>query len=264
MSATTFHETYAELGATKLAPPSKLLLLAEMRAVGELALGLASLPLLATAPRGDGHTVLVLPGFLTSDRSTELLRRYLRAIGHDAVGWQLGRNLGGIYRMRPQLRARVKALAEKSGRKISIVGWSLGGVYARDLALHLPHHVRSIVTMGSPFTRDFRANNVGRMYDTVSGEAIEDAHPHDILALTGDMPVPATSIFSRTDGVVHWRSSQVRERHDAENIEVIGASHLGLGANPAVLWAVADRLAQKEGQFKAFARRGPFAMAYGK
>lgn len=242
-------------------PPSKWLLLAEGRAVAEHALGLAALPLLATAPRGDGHTVLVLPGFLTSDLSTEFLRGYLRGMGYRAVGWELGRNLGGLYRMRGRIRDKLRAIARERGR-VSLVGWSLGGVYARDLALALPELVRSVITLGSPFSRDLRANNVGRVYDNVSGERVEDADPRDIAALSGDLPVPVTSIYSRTDGVVSWRTSRVREKHDAENIEVWGASHLGLGAHPAVVWAIADRLAQREGEFQPFGRRGPFHVAY--
>jgi pimeloyl-ACP methyl ester carboxylesterase len=245
-------------------PPSKLLLLAEIRAFGEFALGLASLPALATAPKGDGHTVLVLPGFLTSDSSTDFMRRALRGLGLNAVGWDLGRNLGGIYGMREKLRDKVAALKRESGHKISLVGWSLGGVYARDLAISLPDMVRGIVTLGSPFSGDLRANNVGRLYDVVSGERVDDADPVDVAALAGHLPVPATSIYSRTDGVVHWRTSQVKEHPEAENIEVVGASHLGLGFNPAVLWAVADRLSQAEGVFAPFARKGPFAMAYRK
>jgi pimeloyl-ACP methyl ester carboxylesterase len=243
-------------------PPSKLLLLGEVRAVYEFALGVASLPTLATAPRGDGHTVLVLPGFLTSDSSTEFLRSYLRGMGLTAVGWEMGRNLGGLYRMRDLLRAKVRDLARQSGGKISVVGWSLGGVYARDLALALPDCIRGIVTLGSPFTGDLRANNVGKLYDRVSGEQVDEAQIEDVTALAGDLPVPATSIYSRTDGVVAWRTSLVRENARAENIEVHGASHLGLGFNPAVLWAIADRLAQKEGRFERFGRSGPFALAY--
>jgi pimeloyl-ACP methyl ester carboxylesterase len=243
-------------------PPSKLLLLAEFRALGEFALGLASLPALAMAPKGDGHTVLVLPGFLTSDSSTDFMRRALRGLGLNAVGWDMGRNLGGIYGMRDRLRDKVAALKRESGHKISLVGWSLGGVYARDLAISLPDMVRGIVTLGSPFSGDLRANNVGRLYDVVSGESVDDADPVDVAALAGHLPVPATSIYSRTDGVVHWRTSQVKEHPEAENIEVVGASHLGLGFNPAVLWAVADRLSQAEGVFTPFARKGPFAMAY--
>lgn len=244
-------------------PPSKLLLLSEWRAIGELALGLASLPALAAAPKGDGHTVLVLPGFLTSDRSTEFLRRTLRGLGLNAVGWELGRNLGGLYGMRQKLRDRVAALErDTGGGRISVVGWSLGGVYARDLALSLPDMIRDVITLGSPFSGDLRANNVGRLYDVVSGESVDDARPEDVRALAGDLPVPATSIYSRSDGVVHWRTSQVRANAWAENIEVLGASHLGLGVNPAVVWAVADRLAQPEGSFKPFGRRGPFSLAY--
>jgi pimeloyl-ACP methyl ester carboxylesterase len=243
-------------------PPSKLLLLAEIRVVYEFALGVASLPTLATAPRGDGHTVLVLPGFLTSDTSTDFLRTYLRGIGLNAVGWEMGRNLGGLYRMRDMLRAKVRDLARQSGRSISVLGWSLGGVYARDLALALPEAIRGIITLGSPFTGDLRANNVGKLYDRVSGEHVDEAQVEDVAALAGDLPVPATSIYSRTDGVVSWRTSLVRENARAENIEVHGASHLGLGFNPAVLWAIADRLAQKEGSFARFGRTGPFALAY--
>jgi hypothetical protein len=245
-----------------LKPPSKLLLLAECRAVGELALGLASLPALATAPRGDGHTVLVLPGFLTSDKSTEFLRGVLSHLGYNAVGWDMGRNTGGLYSRRAPLRDKLESLQRESGRRVSIVGWSLGGVYARDLALGAPEHVRRIVTLGTPFTGDLRANNVGRLYDHVSGENPEHAQPADIAALAGDLPVPATSIYSRTDGIVHWRTSQVRPSAQAENIEVWGASHIGLGVNPAVVWAVADRLAQREGEFALFGRTGPFALAY--
>ena len=256
MSGTTFD--------TAMRPPSKLLLLAELRAFGEFALGLATLPALAAAPKGDGHTVLVLPGFLTSDSSTDFMRRALRGLGLNAVGWNMGRNLGGLYGMRDKLREKVAALKKESGSKVSVVGWSLGGVYARDLALSLPDMVRGIVTLGSPFSGDLRANNVGRLYDVVSGESVDDADPGDVAALAGHLPVPATSIFSRTDGVVHWRTSQVQDHHSAENIEVIGASHLGLGFNPAVLWAITDRLAQAEGAFRRFTRRGPFALAYGR
>jgi len=255
----------AATDTTQFKPPSKLLMLAEIRALGELALGVAALPTIAaTVNKGDGHTVLVLPGFLTSDRSTDFLRGVLRGLGLNAVGWEMGRNLGGIYGMREKLREKVSDLARESGRKVSIVGWSLGGVYARDLAHAMPHAIRGIISMGSPFSGDLRANNVGRLYDIVSGEKVDDADPEDIRKLAGDMPVPATSIYSRTDGIVHWRTSLMNEHETAENIEVKGASHLGLGFNPAVLWAVADRLSQAEGAFARFTRNGPIAMAYGK
>jgi pimeloyl-ACP methyl ester carboxylesterase len=215
-----------------------------------------------TARRGDGHPVLVLPGFLVSDFSTEMLRRYLSLLGYQAHGWALGFNLGGVYRMRRVLPQRVHELHRQTGRTVSLVGWSLGGVYARDLALAVPGAVRSVITLGSPFNEHARANNAGRWYDRISGESIDAAHPDDRAALAGDLPVPTTSIYSRADGVVSWRASVLRENGRAENIEVLGASHLGLGVNPAVLWAIADRLAQPEGRFRHFGRMGPFALAY--
>ena len=141
------------------------------------------------------------------------------------------------------------------------VGWSLGGVYARDLALQAPDMVRSVITLGSPFANDIRATNATRLYELVSGEGVDDV-PGLREAIAGDLPVPATSIYSRTDGIVNWRTSLLRPSATAENIEVHFASHLGIGVNPAALWAVADRLAQPEGEFRHFDRSGPFAIAY--
>src|SRR5206468_7106529 len=86
----------------------------------------------------------------------------------------------------------------------------------------------------------------------------------DLAALGGDLPVPTTSIYTKLDGVVNWRCSLTRESARAENIEILLASHIGLGGNPAALWAIADRLAQRPGEFKPFARSGPFALAYGR
>jgi len=121
-----------------LRPPSLGLLLAEMRGIFELNASLMMSPLLMRAPRGDGHPVLALPGFLASDLSMAPLRRYLTELGYDAHAWQMGRNLGGLSRVRAALRERLAAIHASTGRKVSVVGWSLGGVYARDLALHAP------------------------------------------------------------------------------------------------------------------------------
>jgi len=247
--------------AKRLRPPSLGLLLAEMRGIFELNASLMMSPLLMRAPRGDGHPVLALPGFLASDLSMMPLRRYLTELGYDAHAWQMGRNLGGILRLREALRERLAQIHATTGRKVSLVGWSLGGVYARDLALHAPDMVRNVVTLGSPFANDVRATNATRLYEALSGETIGD-DPELVDAIAGDLPVPATSVFSRADGVVNWRTCLLRPSATAENIEVYLASHVGLGVNPAVLWAVADRLAQAEGQFSQFERSGPFAIAY--
>ena len=245
----------------RLRPPGLGLLLAEARGIFEFNASLWLSPLLMRAPRGDGHPVLALPGFLAGDMSMAPMRRYLAELGYNAYAWQMGRNTGGVARMRAALLDRLAAIHAASGRKVSIVGWSLGGVYARDLALQAPDMVRCVVTLGSPFAGDIRATNARRLYEALTGETVGD-NPELREAIAGDLSVPATSIYSRTDGVVNWRTCLLRPSETAENIEVHLASHVGLGVNPAALWAVADRLAQSEGQFAQFDRSGPFAIAY--
>jgi dienelactone hydrolase len=248
----------------RLKPPGAAMMLAESRSVLELNASLMLSPLLLTAPRGDGHPVLALPGFLAGDLSTSLLRRYIGLIGYEPHAWDLGRNFGGVYRMRQLLQDRLRFIHEASGRKVSLVGWSLGGVYARDLALQMPECVRSVITLGSPFANDITATSIRKLYETLSGELISDAKIEDIQGLAGDLPVPATSIFTKGDGIVHWRTCLLKANERAENIEITLASHTGLGVNPAALWAIADRLAQPEGVFKPFNRIGPFMLAYGR
>jgi len=247
--------------ARRLRPPGLGLMLAEVRGIFEFNTSVLLSPLLMRAPRGDGHPVLALPGFLASDLSMAPMRRYLKELGYDAYAWQMGRNTGGLARMRDALHDRLAEIHGKTGRKVSIVGWSLGGVYARDLALQAPDMVRYVVTLGSPFAGDVRATNATRLYEAMSGEAVQqDSELRKAIA--GDLPVPTTSIYSRTDGIVNWRTCLLRPSDTAENIEVHLASHVGLGVNAAALWAVADRLAQAEGQFGQFLRSGPFAIAY--
>ena len=251
----------AASGEKKLRPPSLFMMLAEVRSLFEFNSSLLLSPLLMRAPKGDGHPVLALPGFLASDLSMAPMRRYLKELGYDTYAWNMGRNLGGVASKRGALRDLVRHIHDTTGRKVSVVGWSLGGIYARDLALQLPDMVRSVITLGSPFTSDVRATNATRLYEALSGEGIND-NPEIQQAIAGDLPVPTTSIYSRTDGIVNWHTCHLNPSETAENIEVHLASHIGLGVNPAALWAVADRLAQAEGEFKQFDRSGPFAIAY--
>jgi pimeloyl-ACP methyl ester carboxylesterase len=247
--------------AGRLRPPGLGLLLAEVRGIFEFNTSLLLSPLLMRAPRGDGHPVLTLPGFLASDMSMAPMRRYLKELGYDPYAWKMGRNIGGVSSKRAALRDRLAEIHDATGRKVSIVGWSLGGVYARDLALQAPGMVRYVVTLGSPFANDVRATNATRLYEALSGEPVE-ANSELRTAIAGDLPVPTTSIYSRTDGIVNWRTCLLRPSDTAENIEVHLASHVGMGVNSAALWAVADRLAQAEGEFRQFDRSGPFAIAY--
>src|SRR6202140_2312936 len=122
----------------RLRPPALSLLLAEVRGIFEFNASLLLSPLLMQAQRGDGHPVLTLPGFLASDLSMAPMRRYLKELGYDAYAWNNGRNVGGVSRLRAALRDRLAEIHESTGRKVSIIGWSLGGVNARDLALQAP------------------------------------------------------------------------------------------------------------------------------
>src|SRR3954447_13616834 len=142
--------------AGRLRPPGLGLFLAEARGILEFNASLLLSPLLLRAPRGDGHPVLALPGFLASDLSMMPLRRYLGELGYDAHAWRMGRNTGGISRMRGALLDRLKEIHAASGRKVSLIGWSLGGVHARDLALRAPEMVRYVITLASPFANDVR------------------------------------------------------------------------------------------------------------
>ena len=252
MTATT--ASHAQMEA-----PSRLLQLAELRAGWELGATLSLWPLLKLAPRGDGHPVVVLPGLVASDMSTELLRRYLRGRGYDTHGWGLGRNLGPRKGVEAGMFELLESLHAREGRKVSLIGWSLGGAYARLLAAKRPDLVRSVITLGSPFAGSPRSTNAWRVYEGVSGQSANDAARMKYVRPTP--PVPTTSIYSRTDGIVAWRGSVEKEGPTSENIEVF-ASHLGMGANASVLYAVADRLAQPEGGWKPFNRSGLGALVY--
>lgn len=246
-------------------PPSKLLALSELpRALAELGSLPWATPLLMSAPRGDGHPVLVIPGFVTTDVSTTLLRRYLESMSYDVYAWELGRNLGprAIGRQGEKLIERLDAIHEETGRKVSLVGWSLGGVMARQLARRRPEKVRQIISLGSPFAGDPRATSVWRTYQALTGQRIDDPDTREQLRESLTVPpVPSTAIYSKADGIVAWRNCCEPEAVETDNIEVYG-SHCGLGVNASVLYAVADRLAQAEGEWAPFRRNGLRAFFY--
>jgi pimeloyl-ACP methyl ester carboxylesterase len=242
-------------------PPSRALMLLEGRALPEFGAFLGSLPLLSLAPRGDGHPVLVLPGLVTSDVATRPLRSFLQRQGYAVSGWGLGRNFGPRPGIQEGMLARLRELHEMHGRKVSLVGWSLGGIYARQLAKMEPDLVRSVITLGSPFGGHPQATNAWRLYEAVSGKQSLDADEEFGGALADAPPVPTTAIFSRTDGICAWQICMEHPTARAENIEVQG-SHCGLGHNPAVVYAVADRLAQREGAWTRFDRSGWRSFVY--
>jgi pimeloyl-ACP methyl ester carboxylesterase len=245
--------------ATPHRAPGLMKVLLEARAPLEYVASLAAAPWLLRAPRGDGHAVLVYPGFLASDFSTRPLRRLLRSLGHDVHGWDQGRNLGPRDGTFDRALQRIEELHRSSGRSVSLVGWSLGGVYARELAKQLPQAVRAVVTLGTPFAGSLQANNAWRTYQWVRRKRPPSPHPqHDLQT---PPPVPTSSIYSRSDGIVAWQCSIEAAGPMSESIEV-AASHAGLGVNPFALFALADRLAQPEGAWRPFDRSGLRATLY--
>ena len=236
--------------ASPLRPPSPWLLLAEGgRAPWEYAATIAAMPWLNRVPAGDGHAVIVFPGLGASELSTRPLRDYLARLGYAAYDWGLGRN-------RPQpgvmeaCRHRVLDVARQHGGKVSLVGWSLGGIYARELGKHLEAQTRCVITLGSPFSGDTRATHATRAYEMLGGRPAR--HDPERAARLRQAPhVPTTSIYSKSDGVVAWQCSLNDAQPHTENIE-IHASHLGLGVNPLALYVVADRLRQDPARWQRF------------
>lgn len=245
--------------AAETRPPSQLLLALEVRGILELQAFFAFYPLLRRAPRGDGHPVLVLPGLSASDVSTRPLRTYLKAQGYAAHGWKLGSNHGPRPGVEDAMDARLAELADRYGRKVTVIGWSLGGVFARELSRRAPSLVRQVITMGSPFANEPKASNAWRLYEYLSERKVDDWPDRE--AMKAPPPVPSTAIYSRSDGIVAWQGCREQPAATTQNIEVEG-SHSGLGHNPAVLYVIADRLAVPENEWWPFDRGGARKLLY--
>ena len=233
-------------------PPSAWLMALELRAFWEFCALLPAWPVLNKAPKGDGHAVMVFPGLSANDVSTVPLRYYLQSLNYKPWGWEQGFNFGPRAGVMDEAKSNLQRTFDSTGRKVSLIGWSLGGVYARELAKEMPHMVRSVITLGTPFAGSYKATNAWRVYQLASGRNIERESENYNLPVAP--PMPTSSIYTKTDGVVAWQASiQAPSKTNActENIEVI-ASHIGLGLNPSAWWAIADRLAQPEGNWQSF------------
>ena len=225
--------------------PSLVLLgLEPWRAAWELAVNKVTRP--NPAVRGDGSPVVIFPGMATDARAVAPLRDHCLALGYSAFDWGRGFNTGpsgDVDQWLAELARETRARIAPFGAKATLIGWSLGGLYARELAKLMPSSVRQVITIGTPFNADADYTNVGWLYELLNGQpATAPAAMHRRLKQAPN--VPTTSIYSRTDGVVAWQTC----KHEAasartQDIEV-RSSHLGMGWNRDVLRVVGDCLAR--------------------
>jgi pimeloyl-ACP methyl ester carboxylesterase len=229
-------------GTSPIVAPPLHLLAREARVAAEVAWFLLRMRSLRDLPRGDGHPVIIVPGFGADDLMTQPLQRALLRLGYDARGWNLGRNLG----MRPQIKTALveylQRLHAKHGNKVSLVGWSLGGVFVREMARHQPQLVRRVFTLGSPINGEPDANNMLPFFRLANRGKPVSLDRQGFERRRKAPPVPCTAIFSKTDGIVAWRCCLEEAAVNTENIEVAG-SHFGLVYNIEVLRILAERLA---------------------
>jgi pimeloyl-ACP methyl ester carboxylesterase len=216
-------------------------------------------PWLSHLPHGDGRPVLVLPGFTASDRSTVTLRRLLTELGYDVYAWDNGQNMGPSAQVVAGVQRRLHEITQSTGESVTLVGWSLGGIYARALAERFPVEVRHCITMGSPFrVSSGSATWAGSLFSATAKMRGRQAPSSDEPGVfhpgyRGAPPVPTTNLFSRFDGIVPWKACIDDPSSRSENVEVVCA-HLGFGHDPGAISVIADRLTLLAGQWHPFAQ----------
>lgn len=215
-------------------------------AIAHLLGGLQASRLAEDVPHGRGQVALVIPGLGTSGLSTMTLRKFLRHAGYKTYDWGLGRNVGprgGIDTWLERLDTRLADISRRNGgARVHLVGWSLGGIYARELAKRRADLVRQVITLGSPLSGDPDATNGKLLYRLLAGgSSALDADLLDRVRIEPD--VPCTSLYSKLDGVVSWESSKMDDHEGHRAFEVHGVSHLGLVSDPRALCALAHVMA---------------------
>jgi pimeloyl-ACP methyl ester carboxylesterase len=217
------------------APPAWPLFLQEARVLGDWARGMRSWEAIASGHDGQGAPVLLLPGFMVSDARMALMKATLRRANYSAFGWGLGRNLGVTVDMLDRLDARLDVIADRAPGPVTLIGWSLGGLIAREYAKVAPHRVSKVITMGSPFSGDIRANHAWRLYEYVTKHPV-DAPPIPVT-LAEKPPVPTIALWSKSDGIVAQASARGQAGEVDDAIEV-NCRHMGFACAPEALAAV--------------------------
>ena len=225
---------------SQLVTPSIMTIAKESLTPFEFTRLFVSSPALALQSRGSGESVIVLPGLGASNSSTFLLRRYLSWLGYSVEGWELGRNSGNVQQLLPQVAEHVQEIHKKTGLKVNLVGWSLGGVLAREVARDNPAIVRQVITMGSPVVGGPKYTVFGNLYRQ-RGVDVDAIEARVAARESNPIRVPITSIYSKNDGIVGWQASIDRHSPQVDNIKVC-ATHLGMGISPDVFKILARKL----------------------
>ena len=197
-------------------------------------------PPFENVPKGDGHAVIVLPGFLTGDWATKELIRWLGKVGYDARGWGPGSNWGPSQNALKRCEILLDEACERSGRKVTLIGRSLGGVYARELAKDMPDKVVRVITLGTPVKFPI-ATPLSPFADVLSTN-FDASFASRVADLPRNPAVPVTAIYSKKDGIVPWEACLIEESATSENIEVV-SPHTIMGSNPQAMRVIAERLA---------------------
>lgn len=193
-------------------------------------------------PAGDGRPVVVYPGYLTGDISSLRLRRSLKAAGYAAYGWGLGQNCGARADLLDRLGHFLEQIAKHHGRKAVLIGWSLGGIYAREVAKRHPDLVDLVVTLGSPFSGSLRANNAWRVYEFLNDHPV-DKPPLDI-EISAKPPVRTVAVWSPIDGIVAPSSARGKPWESDRQVEV-PIRHLSLARQPMGIELIGQILAEE-------------------
>ena len=226
----------------QLSKPSLLDILGEVRAPFEFASIALHVKALSKAPKGNAQPVMLVPGYMADDNSMRPLGAYLKFLGYDVYYTEMGRNMGKVNTDMLRLGDKVESISQRlDGAKVTLIGWSLGGVLTREVARLFPDAVQQVLTLGTPIVGGPKFTSVGKRYakrNNIDLDEFElDVHQRNSIGLTQ----PITSIYSKSDGVVGWQASIDIYNQQANNLEVSG-SHMGLGVNPKVWLIIADVL----------------------
>ena len=264
MQTEEHHACAPHVVTPSMGPPSTLLALSEgWRAFVEASMLIPSMPFLRNMPRGDGHPVYLMPGFMADNNSTAMLHRWLGNLGYYTIPWGFGRNRGPRGDLMERLVTTVGDIAREHERPVSLLGQSLGGVFAREIAKVIPEQIRQVITLGSPFRitdTNAIAPAVMRLFEIETNEKADTLEPR-MRDISRPAPVPSTAIYSRTDGIANWKACIEEETPYTDNVEIYG-SHCGMGFNPTVYYVVADRLAQPANAWCKFERGGARCFMY--